>query len=583
MERLLHFWGRLRFRLRFSTRTHTDERARVQKRANLGFRHSLPRVTVGPRLAENPEVRDRSAVSAFVIKRSTPVSKQPNIWVRKPWTVYLAIGTLAALYLFPFVRVLWRNGDEGIELGGAHLVLQGQIPSRDFFVPMGPGSFYWLAAFFKIFGESIETSRGLLLLTGVALTLLTLYCTRRISTLAALPVLFTTIVCLPFSPVTSHHWDSNLFALAAFAILLAWQDSRRPAALIASGALAGVCCCIFQPKGILMFGALVVTVCLLERRHRLRSISTLLISFAFVPVVLCCFYASQGALGDLYANFLWPVMHYEKVGRVPYAFGFAEYYWRTCYTASRNVFGSPWAFLASAVITGPFLVVLALPGLLAAAIAVLRRRAFSKELVPFWLCGAALWLSEMHRPDLGHLVFGCSIWFILLCALLGKIRLSRGPAFLLAPSLIALGSLNFTATLRAATRIETRRGVIYGFKGEPGLAFLIAHTTQGEPAFIYPYSPIYYFLSGTENATRFSFLLYGFNTPDQFRSAIEGIESKRVRYILWDTRVTEKDFAQWFPAYIPPSQKDQIMENYLNSHYHEVGLEGDFRMLKRNE
>jgi hypothetical protein len=534
-------------------------------------------------LAENPEVRDRVAASAFVIKEPGPISNHPNSWARSPWSVYLAIGTLAALYQLPFVRVLLRIGDEGILVDGAHRVLHGQIPSRDFFEQMGPGSFYWLAAFFRIFGESIETSRGLLLLTGVALTLLSLHCARRLSTSAALPVLFVTIVGIPVCPGTSHHWDGNLFALTAFATFLAWQHSRRPAALIATGVLTGVCCCILQQKGILMCGALVVTICLLERRHCWRFISILLISFALAPVAVCCFYLSQGALGDLiYANFLWPATHYEKVNRVQYAFGF-DFYWKTCYLACQSLFGSLLAFLASVVITGPFLVVIALPGLLATAIAVLRRRAFSKVLTPFWLCGAALWLSEMHRPDLGHLVFGCFIWFILLCALFGKVRFSHIPAFLLALSLIVWGSLNLMSALQATTRIETRRGVIYGFKGDPALAFLIAHTTRGEAAFVYPYSPIYYFLSGTENATRFNAFVYGFNTPDQFGSAIESIESKRVRYILWDTFVTEKTIVRWLPAYIQPAQKDQIMENYFHSHYHQVGLEGDFRVMKRNE
>ena len=169
------------------------------------------------------------------------------------------------------------------------------------------------------------------------------------------------------------------------------------------------------------------------------------------------------------------------------------------------------------------------------------------------------------------------------CALLGKLPSSRVPASLLAVSLVVLGSLNLATALQARTRIDTRCGVIYGFKREAALAFLIAHTAKGEPVLVYPYYPIYYFLSGTQNATRFSIFVHGWNRPDQFRSAVESIKSKRVRYVLWDTLITDKTLPQWFPAYIQPSPRDLIVENYLLSHYHQVGLEGDFRVLKRNE
>ena len=112
--------------------------------------------------------------SVFVIRKSGPASKKPINWVRKPWVIYSTVAALVGVYLLPFVHVLWRIGDEGTLVDGAHRVLHGQIPSRDFVEAMGPGSFYWLAAFFRIFGESIGTARGLLLLTGVALTLLSL-------------------------------------------------------------------------------------------------------------------------------------------------------------------------------------------------------------------------------------------------------------------------------------------------------------------------------------------------------------------------------------------------------------------------
>src|SRR5689334_24630307 len=81
---------------------------------------------------------------------------------------YLLLAALSAAYLFPFVQILTWNPDEGIYLYGAQLAARGAIPGHDFVELQGPGSFYWLALFFKLFGTSIYTARAVLLLTGVA-------------------------------------------------------------------------------------------------------------------------------------------------------------------------------------------------------------------------------------------------------------------------------------------------------------------------------------------------------------------------------------------------------------------------------
>src|SRR6478736_360093 len=85
---------------------------------------------------------------------------------------YVLVGLGSAAYLYPFVRVLWRVGDEGTLVYGAKRVAEGAVPYRDFFEAMGPGSFYWLGLFFKLFGSTWMVTRLLLLVTGVATTLM---------------------------------------------------------------------------------------------------------------------------------------------------------------------------------------------------------------------------------------------------------------------------------------------------------------------------------------------------------------------------------------------------------------------------
>jgi len=62
---------------------------------------------------------------------------------------YLIFTLCAALYLLPFMRVLIQatGGDEGSLAYGAVRIVHGQVFARDFFEAMGPGTFYWLAAF----------------------------------------------------------------------------------------------------------------------------------------------------------------------------------------------------------------------------------------------------------------------------------------------------------------------------------------------------------------------------------------------------------------------------------------------------
>jgi len=50
------------------------------------------------------------------------------------------------------MRILMHGPDEGTLIYGAQRVAEGQVPFRDFFEAMGPGTFYWEALFFKLFG-----------------------------------------------------------------------------------------------------------------------------------------------------------------------------------------------------------------------------------------------------------------------------------------------------------------------------------------------------------------------------------------------------------------------------------------------
>src|SRR5579859_7462105 len=80
---------------------------------------------------------------------------------RRQYVPYLVFVVCAGLYFLPFMRLLAQGGggDQGILIDEAVRILHGQVFARDFFEVVGPGTFYWLALFFKLFGVSFFVTR----------------------------------------------------------------------------------------------------------------------------------------------------------------------------------------------------------------------------------------------------------------------------------------------------------------------------------------------------------------------------------------------------------------------------------------
>jgi hypothetical protein len=137
--------------------------------------------------------------------------------------------------------------------------------------------------------------------------------------------------------------------------------------------------------------------------------------------------------------------------------------------------------------------------------------------------------------------------------------------------------------LSASAKCATPRGSVYVFNADGVLDFLTAHVKLGEPIFVYPYAPMYYFLSAARNPTRYSLLMYRMNTESQFRDAVQSLERNNVRYVVWD-RSFPQWIHNWFPAYRNPPRDRLIMEPYLLDHYRVVGgTDSGFQFLERKE
>jgi len=447
-------------------------------------------------------------------------------------------------------------------------VVEGDLPYKDFFEVMGPASFYWLGLFFKVFGVQVAVARGLLLLTGAAVVLLIYWMTRRVyrGPFELVPAFFYMIVALPSWPVTNHHWDSNLFALLALGAFFLWQDKGVMFYLILAGVLAGVTSCFIQHKGLLVFLALLLALTVNDWRagERVRRLVAHLglvaAGYAAVGGLVVLFFFMAGGLNDLiYANLIWPLTNYHKVNVVPYGYGLMELLYQLDWKPLLEAALPPWAVaLLGMVLMGPFFIILALPVLLVvltAASYVCQSdppKLFSLRLWPYWTVGLGLWISELHRQDIVHLIYGSPVLLILLtvawdsCWRRWEVVRNLGLG-LVTFTLITYGAANCFKILAAQHRVETRQGTLYAFQPDDALTFLHKQVKAKEEVLIYPYYPMYYFYANIKNPTRHSILMYNINTKKQFNEVIDNLKQKKVKYVFWDTLVEGDNLKIWFP------------------------------------
>jgi hypothetical protein len=497
---------------------------------------------------------------------------------------YLIFTFCAGLYLLPFMRFVLLNCNEGSLVEGAVRIVHGQVFARDFLEVMGPGTFYWLAGFFKIFGVTFLAARICLFIVSLGTGLSMYFLTRRIC------AKYWTLPCIVLAgtyfgmqwPGISHHVDSNFFALLSVACIVVWQEKRWSALLLAAGVMAGFTMCILQPKGMLLLFALLLWLWMQTRRHTapVSSLGIVAGGYLVVVAIVLVYFWSRAALGSLiYANVVWPAQSYSVVNKVPYALGLFSQYWKH-WTIAQS--GYRWTMGMASVLIAPFMLVAALPAIV--PILWIRQgwKKVSPEVVLYLLCGYALWLSEIHRKDIYHLVFGSPLLLILCIYFLGESRRKAADLVLqilsIAAFLLAIVNLFQVVT---AHSVKTRVGSVAMYKDDPVLEFLDSRANPGEEIFVYPFAPMYYFLSSTTNPTRYSLLEYNYNKAAEFQEVIQVLDRRRVRYVIWDTNFEAKMAAVVFPECPPMPSSRYLMEPYLESHYNLVKDVDGVRIVER--
>ena len=501
--------------------------------------------------------------------------------------IVILIFVLSLGYLWVFRRYTTMEPDEGIILQGAQRILGGEVLYRDFFSFFTPGSYYLVAFLFKLFGSSILVARTTLVFFGAAYSATTYLLARRVCSRAsaALVASLVTVTTLPFRFLVLHNWDSTLWACLALYCILRLLESPHFKWAFAAGSFASLTFIFEQSKGFglcLGIGVALLAIMMDQQKPALTGaqLGGLAIGLAW-PVLLTLFYFStRHALSPMLADWVWPLQHYSGANRVPY--GYQN--WTDSVRHGLFGAGSAGMRLIKFVVISPCFLVPVLPliavGLFIYWIVQMRSQRVSKAKCSYYvlISGAlsGLLLSVVAvRPDIIHFIYLQPLVVLVLAWIVDGSDIpgrtfKRVRPFLNTCVVIAFAAFAVPLLLRAVTTpytLETRRGLVALPAKDTVIEYVQAQVPLGETILVYPYLPLYYYLTTTYSPTRYEYFQPGMNTKQQSREVLSQLALQRVRVVLFESSFPEKIPRSW-PG-TPLSEiandpvADYIVRNYL--------------------
>lgn len=504
-----------------------------------------------------------------------PSSLAPNrAYIER--VVPLLVFVISLLYLFLFRRYSAMDPDEGIVLQGAERILRGEMPYRDFFTFYTPGSFYLLAGIFRVFGDSFIVARTSIAIAGAEFSLITYLlarrvCSRQIALLAA-GLTMTTGAAYRF--LVLHNWDATFFACLSVYAAVRLLESRKITWAFATGSLVALTILIEQSKGAglcvgLVIGYSVLRLCGRIQAHRIMSVG---LGFVWPWMILLLYFGSRGALGAMLQDWLWPLHHYVKANNVFYG----DQSWSMDASDAILYTGAWWIRIWKYLAISPGFIVPVLPLTAVAwlAYSTLRlRNGDSSGNREYYVAVSAtlsgLLLSVVIvRPDINHFMYLAPLWYVALAWILGAREIQSPVLQILRPYLIAFvciafGLMSFALILNvngAHNRIQTRRGVVVTSTKDTVVEYVQSHTAPGEDLLVYPYLPLYNYLSETRSPARFDFFQAGMNTPQQAQQIIDSLREHTSHAVLFEPGFAEKFATSWPKTPLTSIVKDPVAD-----------------------
>jgi hypothetical protein len=98
-------------------------------------------------------------------------------------------------------------------------------------------------------------------------------------------------------------------------------------------------------------------------------------------------------------------------------------------------------------------------------------------------------------------------------------------------------------------------------------------TPSGEPFFVYPVDPLFYFLADRPNPTRFNHFIAGALTPADLQDVIDDLDRTKPRYVLWD---------HGGATYFKTDLTNRVLSDYIWGCYAQVANFTPYLILERH-
>lgn len=480
------------------------------------------------------------------------------------WFLPFSIFVGCFAYLCIFLRYTSLEPDEGIVLQGAERILAGQIPYRDFFSFYTPGSFYLLAGIFRVFGDSFLAARLSLAMVGALCSVVTYLLAKRVCSrgVSMFVAVLATTAGTGFRFLVLHNPYSTLGCCVFLYAAVRFLESQRWGWVFATGSLASLTFLIEQSKGAGLYVGLALGLVILrfsDREFRLRRTTVIAAAVGLVwPFAITFIYfGTRGAIGPMKAAWLWPLHHYTQANHVPY--GYQN--WSDQTRAAIFHSGPVGLRIVKALTVLPDLLVPILPlvsvGILIYWVLRGRKKQSDSADSPYYLliCSVLFGLLIsiiISRADILHFMYLAPLWYVVLAWILGAREVRNRMLLQLRVPMTALVAISFGllslavlfATAGAHARVLTHKGVIATGKAETVISYVQDHVPPRSELLVYPYLPLYNYLTGTMSPTQFDYFQPGMNTPEQATEIIASLESSNSP-ILFEPAFVEKIANSW--------------------------------------
>lgn len=511
---------------------------------------------------------------------------------RPPLLLTVLFTAAAALLLFHnmFYQPSLAQGDHGRDLYAASVVLDGQVPYRDFWWVYGPLMPYYYGLIFKLFGTTIPFMLWgqifLKILTGVVfLRILLLFIPASIAFIGGLWF----IAMMPEFFYTYNHTGGILALLGVTYGLLAYLRHHRPGYLY-QGLLACLLLIFIKVNfGLTALAVLVTAPWIAERpdgaedRKKLRRFY--LWALVGVPAVTVIVYALlTHGLPTAYIRQCFPYLRGDQPYEAPLAQTLAMWWDNISRNIAYNLPNRLFALLinialfhtlfwitrkrpldkerrdvlrALGILTGMYVLTMQefwISGVL--------YRSYWAQPFSFLLMFLVLGLTLRHQGRTVRVLFLITLFFVLMLRQHEQIRVIRNTAFpgqylALPRGQILIGN--------APAWVDTVQRSVH---------FLDRHLRPGETFFALPYDYIYYYLCARPVPTRLQIFFEHIKvTPEEEQAVINDLEARGVNYIVLSSRAyatREHGLGTFGITYCP------TLARYIDEHFETAAQFGDW-------